>query len=338
MKKQLVTIGIIALFVSVGLSGCNEQSPTNEKTPDLTQYPPTVSIDANPTTGIAPLTVNFNVSMQFIGSSYSSCRWDFGDGSTSTSLHPYHTFTNSGTYTVRVTILNSDGLTGTDSKQIIVTQPQEKDPDYEKVVGTWITDYDNIIRTYREDGSVFDSLDGYDGTWDIINHKIVFTNKNGYTTDFDYILSNNYNTLTLIGIGISTILTRQENTTKIEEEKAIITNYIAHSRITKRNTDGSSSTYSVDGFSYKWENEEGMFRDYQVIATVKNVAGEYLNEIVIKAKFLDENGNDLNIERTATVTGLPNTYTKDTYFYVFDSETIYYDNVESVTFEIVSTS
>jgi PKD repeat protein len=209
MKKQLVIIGILVILISVGLSGCNEQSSNNEKTPGQNQYPPTVTIEASPTSGIAPLTVYFNVTMQIIGSSYSSCVWDFGDGSSSTSLHPYHTFTSDGTYTVRVTILNSEGLTGNDSEQITVTHPQEKDPDYEKVVGTWITESDNIIRTYREDGSVFNSLDGYDGTWDIVNHKIVFTDKNGYVADFDYIFSNNYNTLTFIGIGISTTFTRQ---------------------------------------------------------------------------------------------------------------------------------
>jgi len=209
MKKQLLVIGFVALLVCVVISGCNEQTADNEKTPGQSQYPPTVTIDANPTNGIAPLTVYFNITFQIIGSSFSSCIWDFGDGSSSTSSHPYHTFTSEGSYTVRVKILNSEGLTGTDTQQITVTQPQEKDPDYEKVVGTWITEIDNIIRTYREDGSVFNSLDGYDGTWDIVNHKIVFTNKNGYTTDFDYIFSNNYNTLTFIGIGISTTFTRQ---------------------------------------------------------------------------------------------------------------------------------
>jgi gliding motility-associated-like protein len=63
-------------------------------------------------------------------STVSSILWDFGDGVSSTSLNPTHTYTNAGTYSVTVTITSPEG-TSTETKDIVIfqvptaTQPQD---------------------------------------------------------------------------------------------------------------------------------------------------------------------------------------------------------------------
>ena len=58
---------------------------------------------AAPTIGCSPLGVQFT-SQSVLGDSF---LWDFGDGDTSTLLHPFHTFLEAGTYTVTLTVIDS---------------------------------------------------------------------------------------------------------------------------------------------------------------------------------------------------------------------------------------
>ncbi|MEM1325670.1 MAG: PKD domain-containing protein [Bacteroidota bacterium] len=73
---------------------------------------PTADIAANPTTGDASLTVNFDGS----GSADSDgtitgYAWDFGDGTTSTDISPTKTYTNPGRYKVTLTVTDDSGST-----------------------------------------------------------------------------------------------------------------------------------------------------------------------------------------------------------------------------------
>jgi hypothetical protein len=64
-----------------------------------------------PTTGPAPLTVNFS---NLSSGDYDTCTWDFGDSSGSSSCaNPSHTYTAPGHYTVELT---ASGLGGSDSE------------------------------------------------------------------------------------------------------------------------------------------------------------------------------------------------------------------------------
>ena len=73
---------------------------------------PVAASSADVTSGQAPLGVNFSSA----GSSDPEAQplsysWDFGDGTTSTAANPSHTFTQSGRYTVRLTVSDETSAT-----------------------------------------------------------------------------------------------------------------------------------------------------------------------------------------------------------------------------------
>ena len=85
--------------------------------------PPVAVVSATPTSGLAPLTVNFTGS----GSSDAdgtivSYAWTFGDGASSSATNPAHTYSAVGTYTAALTVTDNRGGTGSASIQIVVAQ------------------------------------------------------------------------------------------------------------------------------------------------------------------------------------------------------------------------
>jgi PKD repeat protein len=67
---------------------------------------PTASFSAAPTSGTAPLAVQFTDTSS---GSPATWAWDFGDGATATTQNPAHTYTAAGTYTVSLTVSNGAG-------------------------------------------------------------------------------------------------------------------------------------------------------------------------------------------------------------------------------------
>ena len=83
--------------------------------------PPTACINVSPgTTGIVPFTVSFDASDSYY--SIVSYSWDFGDGSISTGIAITHTYNDVGIYAVVLTVTDSDGKKGYDTKIIIVSE------------------------------------------------------------------------------------------------------------------------------------------------------------------------------------------------------------------------
>ena len=75
------------------------------------------SFTATPTSGPPPLAVTFNSSAS---TNVTTRSWDFGDGSTSTSQNPTHTYQNIGNYQATLTVTNAYGDTSSMTKTIIV--------------------------------------------------------------------------------------------------------------------------------------------------------------------------------------------------------------------------
>lgn len=76
--------------------------------PDVTPLVavPIANFTATPTMGAPPLNVQFTDTSMFTPTSWS---WNFGDGSTSTSQNPLHTFATEGAFNVTLTATNSAG-------------------------------------------------------------------------------------------------------------------------------------------------------------------------------------------------------------------------------------
>ena len=84
--------------------------------------PPVAKAGATPTSGIAPLTVQFNST----GSSdpdgtIASYSWNFGDGSNGSGASPLHIYQNTGNYSAVLTVTDNGGATATASVAITAT-------------------------------------------------------------------------------------------------------------------------------------------------------------------------------------------------------------------------
>src|SRR5260370_106966 len=89
--------------------------------PDLPPPPVVASFSANPSSGLAPLTVQF--ADQSSGPVVSGS-WDFGDGSASSSDEsPSHVYGSAGSFTATLTVTGSSGQTSSDSQTITVGNP-----------------------------------------------------------------------------------------------------------------------------------------------------------------------------------------------------------------------
>ncbi|MDD1707700.1 MAG: PKD domain-containing protein [Methanoregulaceae archaeon] len=93
------------------------------------QAPPVCRFSADPVTGIAPLTVQFS---DETSGEPQSWHWDFGEGNTSDLENPVYQFSNPGTYTITLTVMNSYG-NGTLSKSdmIMVANATEMTMDFD---------------------------------------------------------------------------------------------------------------------------------------------------------------------------------------------------------------
>ncbi len=93
-------------YLTVSTAPVAEVTMTTTATPTQEPTFPTLSFSGTPTSGTAPLTVQFTVSSSGAPTSWS---WDFGDGGTSTERDPTYTYVIPGTYTVILTANYPEG-------------------------------------------------------------------------------------------------------------------------------------------------------------------------------------------------------------------------------------
>jgi len=86
--------------------------------------PPTAAFEGSPRTGDWPLLVQFTDLSSEGSAPITAWSWTFGDGGTSTSQSPAHTYGAAGTYTVALTVTTADGADGeTKAGYITVSEP-----------------------------------------------------------------------------------------------------------------------------------------------------------------------------------------------------------------------
>ncbi len=89
---------------------------------------PVANLSANPTSGEAPLEVSFTGDTSTDDKSITKYSWNFKDGSFSSEANPTHTFTEGGTYNVKLTVEDEDGLEASKNITITVDGPQNAAP------------------------------------------------------------------------------------------------------------------------------------------------------------------------------------------------------------------
>ena len=144
--NTLVTADDGALF-SVVIT--NSVSTVTSNTAQLTvslapNQTPSASFSVDNSSGIAPLTVNFDASASVDSDgSIDSYSWDFGDGGTDTGITPNYIFNTPGVYTVSLTVTDNEGESDTETIDISVTtvgsQPDITPPVINNILAT-VTD------------------------------------------------------------------------------------------------------------------------------------------------------------------------------------------------------
>lgn len=108
--KRIAVAGGLAIGVALALmalSGCM----------GIFGSPPEVSIEANPTAGLAPLTVSFRGVVVSADAGISSWQWSFGDGATGSGQEVAHRYENPGNFTV--TMVATDACNRTSDQATI---------------------------------------------------------------------------------------------------------------------------------------------------------------------------------------------------------------------------
>lgn len=171
--------------------------------PELPTPPPVAEFNGTPTTGNAPLSVNFTDLSAYNPTTWS---WDFGDTNTSTAQNPSHIYTTPGTYTVSLTVSNSDGndtITKTNYINVNVLPP----PPVAEFSGTLTTgdaplsvDFSDLSTNNPTTWS-WDFGDTYGSTAQNPSH--IYTNPGTYTVSLT--VSNSSGNDTIIRTGYITV-------------------------------------------------------------------------------------------------------------------------------------
>ena len=151
-------------------------------------YAPVADFSGSPTSGDYNLLVTFT---DLSTNSPTSWSWTFGDGGTSTSQNPSHTYTAAGNYTVSLTATNSCGSdVETKTAYITVTEPPVSDwtvityDDFESGMGNYTDGGTDMLRytsgTYAHQGNAAADIQDNSGTASSFYHTLGY-DVSGYT-------------------------------------------------------------------------------------------------------------------------------------------------------------
>lgn len=212
--------------------GGGDSTPANQ--------PPIVSFTATPDHGFTGNPISFDASTsRDPDGSITSYAWTFGDKTTNaTGVHTTHTYTTTGTYSVRLTITDNQGLTNTTTKTITIStanQPPTTPTITGPTQGTKNTAYTyTITSTDQEHDPIHYTIDWGDTT---TNTSPVFTgNTTAYTVNHTWYRPGGY-TITATASDNHTSDTAT-HTTYID-----VTFYKTYGYLYDTNNDGILDTY-----------------------------------------------------------------------------------------------
>jgi len=108
---------------------------------------------ANPSSGVAPLSVELRGVGDDADGQVVDYAWDLGDGSTASGANVSHRYASPGSYTARLTVTDNDGLTGSATASIRVTAPAPAPQPKQRIVLRGVN-FDLDKATIRPDAQV----------------------------------------------------------------------------------------------------------------------------------------------------------------------------------------
>jgi len=125
VNKKTIVYVLLAALIAIPLSGCFGGAPANSS--------PTCDFSYSPSTPTTDDYVQFTDQSTDADGTVVGRAWDFGDGGTSTTQNPSHTFDDAGAFTVTLTAEDDDGATSTCTTTVTVveTTPPEVAPPIE---------------------------------------------------------------------------------------------------------------------------------------------------------------------------------------------------------------
>src|SRR5207247_10057060 len=121
LAHSYAAAGTNTVGVTVTDKGGGSGAATATVTVTATNQPPTAAFTAS----CSGLSCDFSDGSSDPDGSVVAWRWSFGDGGTSSSQNPSHTYGAGGTYTVRLTVTDDRGATDATSNSVTVTAPNQ---------------------------------------------------------------------------------------------------------------------------------------------------------------------------------------------------------------------
>jgi gliding motility-associated-like protein len=199
--------------------------------PDV-NFGPTTTIPTNP-----PITIHFN-NLTTFSSPVTGWNWNFGDGSSSTSQHPSHTYTVADTFNVSLTVQDIDGCSRTFTRNDLVIT---------KLLIPSLTVDSNVSCNGQSDGGI---------TASAINGKLPYSFlwSNGQTTASATGLSIGQYKVTISDANGATV----KDSVTITEPTALITSTVIDSNVSCNSLSNGGATASATGgilpYTYAWSN------------------------------------------------------------------------------------
>ena len=151
MKRVSILLTVTGLLAIC--TGCEEKEPANGN------KAPSANLVASPLEGDSPLVVDFDAGLSSDPEDgMLSYLWDFGDGSSSTSVAPSHTYNEEGSFTAILTVSDQEGLSDKDQTIISVNEPPQQDLFPLSKNAQWVY---FVKSTATENGVVSDYAEGY---------------------------------------------------------------------------------------------------------------------------------------------------------------------------------
>ncbi len=132
----------VELEIALVMVATFDDEPVELEIPDCSDHqPPTADFVFEPAAPDEGSAVSFRDRSRHGTHGITSWRWDFGDGTTSTTRSPVHAYEQSGTYTVTLTVVDSEGGEATITKPVVIANvpPTAKMHDVTVPVGAEIT-------------------------------------------------------------------------------------------------------------------------------------------------------------------------------------------------------